>query len=120
MNKSVRNTNENIAGNNACGANPYTCLEHPSKLATHQLIGSECTDFLLYCEKCSIMLASQGFNVRRIGGRKIGTRDTADCRNRVEVSVRKHEIEEFVGELEEGLEQLMIKDNMLQDFLVRS
>jgi hypothetical protein len=40
------------------------CLNHPKKSATHCLISDQ--EKINYCEKCSIMLASQGFDVLKI------------------------------------------------------
>lgn len=42
------------------------CVKHPEKLATHQLAGKTSPHEAFYCEKCSIMLASQGYNVIKL------------------------------------------------------
>lgn len=42
------------------------CAKHPERLATHYY-GNKGQGFeTFYCEKCSIMLASQGYNVIKI------------------------------------------------------
>lgn len=42
------------------------CFKHPEKPASHQLLGKGSMHDSFYCEKCSIMLASQGYNVIKL------------------------------------------------------
>lgn len=42
------------------------CLKHPERIATHQLVNKGPAVDSYYCEKCSIMLASQGYNVIKL------------------------------------------------------
>ena len=42
------------------------CCKHPEKVATHQLLSKNAIPDAFYCEKCSIMLASQGYNVMKL------------------------------------------------------
>ena len=41
------------------------CLNHPNRTAVYETKG-ESTERYVYCEKCSILLASQGFKVMKI------------------------------------------------------
>ena len=43
-----------------------SCPNHPEKPVTHTLLNPGIPHSVSYCEKCSIMLASQGFNVIKI------------------------------------------------------
>jgi hypothetical protein len=42
------------------------CSNHHQKQATHCLQSTETYEIMYYCEKCSIMLASQGFNILKL------------------------------------------------------
>jgi hypothetical protein len=42
------------------------CSKHPERQATHFYAGASPNTDIFYCEKCSIMLASQGFNVVKL------------------------------------------------------
>ena len=42
------------------------CVNHADRIATHQLISKSGHSEMFYCEKCSIMLASQGFTVMKL------------------------------------------------------
>jgi len=42
------------------------CLNHPNKVGTYEAKDQSNTEFFLYCEKCAILLASQGFKVNRL------------------------------------------------------
>ncbi len=44
----------------------YVCQNHQDKPALFTLISEDIQEQLNYCEKCSILLASQGFNVAKI------------------------------------------------------
>lgn len=73
-----------------------TCLNHPDKPATHQLAASDTPVPMPYCEKCSIMLASQGFSIGKI------PRTTTPKGKHQRVasrSDRQKEVEGFLGEL---------------------
>lgn len=42
------------------------CVNHGERAATHQLVSKSGHSDMFYCEKCSIMLASQGFTVMKL------------------------------------------------------
>jgi hypothetical protein len=65
------------------------CINDPSKTA--KFVAYSDGDTLYYCEKCAILLASQGFSVARINS-------TADS---FEANPRKEEVEGFLNELEQ-------------------
>lgn len=68
---SVRKTNESLESSTSC----RTCVNHADRLASHQLVSSSAHPDMFYCEKCSIMLASQGFSVVKLNP---GTRRSAN------------------------------------------
>jgi hypothetical protein len=59
---SVRRTSESLQSS----IGQRTCLKHPERFATHQLANKGGHNDVYYCEKCSIMLASQGYNVIKL------------------------------------------------------
>jgi len=63
------------------------CINDPHKNAKY-LINSE-EETLYYCEKCAILLASQGFTVLKI--------QTTDS---IEINPRKEEVDSFLAELD--------------------
>lgn len=45
---------------------PSTCLNHPNKAGSYEAKDEGNTERFTYCEKCAILLASQGFKVNRL------------------------------------------------------
>ncbi len=70
------------------------CCKHPEKMATHQLLSKNAHPDSFYCEKCSIMLASQGYNVMKLTSvpNMMAKKDSISSRNSRSSSCRQHAI----------------------------
>lgn len=67
---SVRKTADSL--DSSC--NWKACVNHSERAATHQLISKSGHSEMFYCEKCSIMLASQGFTVMKLSAGSLRNR----------------------------------------------
>ena len=98
---SVRKTSESIESNLGW----RNCVNHSDRVASHQLMGNSNHSDVFYCEKCSIMLASQGFSVMKLSPTsryKDGslTKSERPKKTNFKTSGRKAEINGFLGNLE--------------------
>jgi hypothetical protein len=60
------------------------CLNHPKKVGTYET-KDEHTERFLYCEKCAILLASQGFKVSKLA-RPLQDRNERAALRKAEIS----------------------------------
>jgi hypothetical protein len=80
------------------------CQNHDSKVAKYIVYSDDET--LPYCEKCAILLASQGFKVARMEVEPIGEGEGDNPLDLLENHPRKTEITKFISELERMTEHL--------------
>jgi hypothetical protein len=71
----------------------FMCINEPHKVAKYIAYSEE--ESLYYCEKCAILLASQGFTVMKLGGS-----------DSVEINPRKEEVDGFLADLESTMSSL--------------
>jgi hypothetical protein len=70
------------------------CINDPHKVAKFLAYSEE--ESLYYCEKCAILLASQGFTVMRLN----------ENSSSIELNPRKEEVNSFLGDLENTMNSL--------------
>lgn len=78
------------------------CTNHPNKTAKYIVESDE--ESLFYCEKCAILLASQGFKVCKLG-------------ESVSDNPRKREVDDFLGELDTLMNSLLKRQNMTDNIV---
>ena len=60
-------TEENNASiSNISSFNNIKCENHPNKKGKYSVVSEEEEEQIFYCEKCAILLASQGFQVSKL------------------------------------------------------
>ena len=74
-----------------------SCPNHPDKVVTHKLIGPDIDEEISYCEKCSIMLASQGFNVVKLNRNVIQSRSV--LMGQMFKNDRQKDVDKFIKDL---------------------
>ena len=118
---SVRKTTDSLESSSGW----KSCVNHGDRIATHQLISKSGHSEMFYCEKCSIMLASQGFTVMKLSSAGIrnhpsSTKGERSKKNSTKMPNRRTEIDAFMKNITVTLELLQEKDQMLHEYLIGS
>lgn len=86
-----------MARSNMSRKRELMCINDPHKPAKYLAYSEE--ESLYYCEKCAILLASQGFTVMKLNAGEAS----------VEVNPRKEEVDNFLADLESTMSALSKK-----------
>lgn len=81
------------------------CINDPHKVAKYIAYSEE--ESLYYCEKCAILLASQGFTVMKLNGTE----------SSIEVNPRKEEVDTFLNDLETTMTSLSKKSQTINSHI---
>jgi hypothetical protein len=103
LNKSGETEENNSRLSNQQAFNDTRCQNHPQKKGKYSVMNEEEGEKTYYCEKCAILVASQGFKVYKLEGQDM---QLSERKTRKKPQSRDDDLQDFLGVLDQRLKDM--------------